>query len=190
MYNPGNGVLGGFCRSIGGMAGYETKMSSISGQTMLAISETTAEVNSGLLWLSIPHSEAGIIMNDGLDRLTKKEQDLISEKMIWLGIAPGRPLEKGKGVDVVDIYSSKDNLTQLLGTLVKYPELALFETCPDLWTGEAQKYNVETVPCISKWSERNAFLFDHGIMSPTYQQGLVNKIGILDRDRGFYKSNR
>jgi hypothetical protein len=101
-------------------------------------------------------------------------------------------------VDSLNVYSRLDFITggfgrvvQKKGTDVLYSSFGLSGKMLEKWFPyENERYNIKFVPCISTWSERTGYLFDHAKGGSTYRAQEREYIEDVERRFGFSKENR
>jgi RHS repeat-associated protein len=74
MYNPTRGIFRDVKRTFSENKGRDTPTVVRTRQFMIAISHTLHRLNPELLWLHIPHSEAGVIANNAIKGMTDQQK--------------------------------------------------------------------------------------------------------------------
>lgn len=191
FHNPTNGIVSDVNRTFGEMSGKENASTAITRQSLLAVAETIRKINPNALFLQIAHSEAGAINDTAIKGMNKDERDLIYDSMLWMGAAPALPLAKEYARESDNFYSKQDGVTQLFGLFHHKHPVAL-STCGLsglLLPFENKDYNIEFLPCTSKWSERSGYTFDHAYMGNTLKNKREGISRDYDKKYGFYRAS-
>lgn len=182
MYTPTEGLAKDVHNTIKERKRIDTPEVILHRQATIALSRALAKVSPNLLLLQIAHSRAGAIGAAAHEGMSAEEQKEIQENMLWIGAAPAMPLAKRFAKDSINFYSREDYITGPFGVQEDRKQAHL--------PPEQQTYNIEFLPCISKWHEKTAFLTDHGIMGTTYQTGTTSWIRSFGKKHEFYQDNR
>lgn len=140
------------------------------GQILTGVSERLRAVNDKALFVHLMHSENGLITCRAIEGMEEEWKNMIKFNLFFAGYGTVIPVPEDYGFGAVNLYSEEDTLT--LG-LKKY------------WYAD-KTYDIRIVPCISKWYEKSAFIFDHAFMAPTGQQAVETIADDLRKKYGFY----
>lgn len=183
LYNPTG--LKSFGRGIGidlertrkEREGIETPIVCLNRQFIGIIGRTMYNMNPESVWLQVPHSENGVILKRAIEGLTEPTKQILQKNLHIFAIGPAEALPKNHGASVANVYSDKDYVTGfgLFGRAKSYMNH------PD--------YDVRILPCISKNSDKNFWIADHGFFSPTYQEAWKGHIIQLKQNFRFYQGS-
>jgi hypothetical protein len=170
MYNPTRGIFRDVKRTFSENKGRDTPTVVRTRQFMIAISHTLHRLNPELLWLHIPHSEAGVIANNAIKGMTDEQKRKLKHQLHIMALGPAKPIPTEFGKEVVNIYSRQDFITGVFA----------------LKSRNDPRYDIRFVKCISKFSERTGYIADHAFLGGTYQKVLQGGINELRSTEGFY----
>ncbi|MDN3505776.1 MAG: hypothetical protein P0S96_00925 [Simkaniaceae bacterium] len=182
MYTPTEGIAKDVDNTMRERRKIETPEVSIHRQAVLAFSRELAKVSPKLLLLQVNHSRAGAVAHAAHEGMSEKEQETVSQNTLSIGVAPAMPLAKRFTKDSINFYSNEDHITGRFGIKEDRNQAHLPQ--------DEKIYNIEFIPCISKWHEKTAYIADHGIMGTTYQTRLEDHLEQFEYKHGFYKENR
>ena len=134
-------------------------------------------VNPLSLWLSIPHSENGVISKRALEGMTAEQKQIFQKILHVFAVGHAETLSREQGVSVRNVYSNKDYITG-------------FGPC-----GYAKRfmnkpnYDIQVLPCISSRSDKNFWIADHGFLQPTYRKAWEDRISYLKDKFEFYQGS-
>jgi len=115
LFKPTDGYVTDIVRTADERIGKDTADTVFYRQVMVAIGEALYKVNKNQKWLHIPHSRAGAMGSTQVQGMTPEQQEIIKNSMIWVGIAPARPMPVGHAYRVVNYYSEADLITGHFG---------------------------------------------------------------------------
>lgn len=154
--------------------GVETSAVITTRQVLIAIGEKIHKINPMMGWLHIAHSRGGGVYKRAYEGMTPDQQkNIIQSHLYVVAFAPSQPIPKDYGRQVINLYSREDYVT---GRATKQ-----FLSNPN--------FNIQFLPCQSKWYEKNLFIADHGFMRKTYQNALEKNLDILKFYPGFYETS-
>lgn len=144
-------------------------------------------------WCHLAHSEGGILTDRAIQRMTSQQQQNLKNYFIYVGIAPGLPLDMNCALDSINIYSKRDyivlgfahpewNLVNLV-----YSNPGLDVAARHLGIKKDRQCNLRFVPCISTKEELTGGFADHAFLGSTYRKATSDAIRDIERDYGFYK---
>jgi hypothetical protein len=135
------------------------------------IAERLAHANPDAKMAHIMHSENGLITHRAYEKMPEEWQKIVRKTTFFAGYGLVLPIPDSFGIDALNIYSEKDGLT--LG-FKKY------------WDPEV---TYELAPCISKWHQKSAFIYDHDFLGPTGKKAITKIVKHLREHYGLHNSN-
>lgn len=174
LHNPSGGIVADIQRTKRQRNGIETSMISLTRKFMAEISQKLRYINPQSLWLSILHSESGVITKRAIEGMTEAQKQVLQERLHVFAVAPAEPLPKKFGASVINVYSEKDYITGFgpAGYAKSYMNN------PD--------YDIRQLPCQSNIYNRKFFIADHGFLKPTYYTAWTTHIEDLKKVTPFY----
>ncbi|MBS0650101.1 MAG: hypothetical protein JSR93_02955, partial [Verrucomicrobia bacterium] len=172
LYNPTEGFFKDVFRAVKELIGIETSAVARMRQVVCALSDVLAKVNPDMLMAVFLHSEAGVILKNGIEGMTEKQQQTLQKQMVCVTFGPAAPLSKQHALDAMNFYSEEDKVTKWFNEH--------YLTDPN--------YDIQIVKCQTPLDELDFLIRDHGFLKPTYQQSLRNEIGRKRDSYGFYNA--
>ena len=157
--------------------GIETPIVCLNRQLMAAAGTRMYNVNPLSFWLSLPHSENGVISKRAIEGMAADEKVILQKVLHIYAVGPAEPLSREQGVSVKNVYSNKDYITG-------------FGPC-----GYAKRfmdnpnYDIHVLPCMSSKSDKNFGIADHGFLQPTYRKAWGDNIKDLKQVYKFYEGS-
>lgn len=177
LYNPSEGLLNDLSRTKQERKGIETTIVCLERQFLANTGERLYNINPLILWLSIPHSENGVITKRAIEGLSEGNQQILKEILHIYAVGPAEPLPKEQGASVINVYSKKDYITGFgpFGHAKQYMN--------------DPAYDIRVLSCQSSISHCNLFIADHGFLEPTYRKAWKGHINKLNETFKFYKGS-
>ena len=171
LHNPTEGIFKDVMRTRKEIkATTETENVSVARQFLEAIVDRLDKINPELLWTHIAHSEGGAINYRAIETMNPEKQEQIKKHLIFYGVAPGLSVPRKFAFSARNVYSEKDYITKWW--------MLEYKNDPN--------YDIQIIPCISKWHEKSGYFADHAFMGPTYQGDLTQYMDKLESGLGFY----
>ncbi len=174
LYNPTEGRVLDIHRTKLERQGTDTPIVCKARQFMVWASDQLHKINPDAFWLSICHSENGVIVKRAIEGMTDGQQETLRNALHIFAVGPAEPLRKNQGASVVNVYSEKDYVTG-------FGPFGYAKSFMD-----NSDYDIRVLECKSSRSDRTLWIADHGFLKPTYQKAWVDKIDALQSKIGFY----
>ncbi|MBS0607550.1 MAG: hypothetical protein JSR57_11420 [Verrucomicrobia bacterium] len=172
LYNPTEGFFKDVFRAVRELIGIETAAVARTRQVVCALSDVLANVNPDMLWAVFLHSEAGVILKNGIEGMTEKQQQTLQKQMVCVTFGPAAPISKQQALEAINFYSEEDKVTK--------------------WFNEHYvsdpNYDIQIVKCQTSSDELGFITGDHAFMKKTYQSKKHDAINYIRRDYGFYQA--
>ena len=174
LYNQTEGLVKDISRTRDERKGVDTPIVCKMRQFLSCLIHHIHKINPESAWLSINHSENGVILKRSIEGASPEDQEKFKQSLHILAIGPADCVPQNYGASVSNIYSDKDYVTG-------------FGPCgyAKRYLGN-QDYEMKILPCISNKSQRNFWIADHGFLMPTYRKSWEDHIDFLHEKIGFY----
>lgn len=167
LYNPSQGFPKDLIRAGKELLTIETQIVDLTRQLMTAVADVLYNVNPDGLWLHICHSEAGVILKNGLEGMTEHQRKNMQRSFLCAALGPAAAISSENVLKAVNYYSDKDNVTKR--------SAGVYQKDPN--------YDIQILKCMTPSKDLEPWIGDHAFLNDTYQRGL--KISV-DQARGAY----
>ncbi len=150
--------------------GIDTPESINTRQFLVAFATELNKINPNLLISLIAHSRGGSTVYRAIDGMNQEQKEYMKMHLLYFGVAPATPLPKHYAYETVNIWSKRDYITKGISKHYR----------------EDPNFNIQIIPCLSSWREKNGGFADHKFLGTTYKNAVKDYTSYLKNEFGFH----